>query len=163
MEWYKLPVILILFILAIGSYSQEIGKASYYGNNLHGRKTANGKPYHRDSLTCAHRSYPFGTLLKIQNLNNGKEVIVKVTDRGPFVRGRIVDLSYAAAKQIGLIGHGTVRVEVTKFDPLKTIEEFYNMDSLGLIKFKTFPDSIFWPIKSTTPQSDYLPVAPKKP
>ncbi len=73
---------------------------------------ADGTKYHRDSLTCAHRTYPFGTLLKVTNVSNGKVVIVKVCDRGPFKRGRIIDLSYKAAEQIGMINHGVVTVEL---------------------------------------------------
>jgi rare lipoprotein A len=88
------------------------GDATYYGHSFHGRRTSDGSVYHRDSLTCAHRTLPFGTLLKVRNKNNGREVVVKVTDRGPFRRGGIVDLSYAAAKEIGMVGSGVVPVEV---------------------------------------------------
>lgn len=90
------------------------GMASYYGKQFHGRRSSDGSVYHRDSLTCAHRTLPFGTLLKVRNTNNGKEVIVKVTDRGPFTRGRIVDLSYAAAKEISMVQSGVARVEVSQ-------------------------------------------------
>lgn len=88
------------------------GKASYYGNQFHGRRTSSGEKYHRDSLTCAHRTLPFGTLLKVRNTANDREVIVKVTDRGPYAGGRIVDLSLAAAREIGMVGSGVARVEV---------------------------------------------------
>jgi len=122
----KLLLIFSILLLTFATYiySQQTGGASYYGNRFHGGRTANGKTYHRDSLTCAHRTYSFGTLLKVRNLRNNKEVIVKVTDRGPFIRGRIIDLSYAAAKQIDFIGHGTARVEVTKYDPCKVLSRF---------------------------------------
>ena len=73
---------------------------------------SDGTKYHRDSMTCAHKRYPLGTLLKVTNLTNGKSVVVKVTDRGPHTRGRIVDLSYAAAKQINMIASGVVMVKV---------------------------------------------------
>jgi rare lipoprotein A len=97
-------------------FGQEIqkGKASYYANKFHGRRTSDGSIYHRDSMTCAHRTLPFGTLLKVRNVKNGKEVIVKVNDRGPFCQGRIVDLSYAAAKELGIISSGVASVEATK-------------------------------------------------
>ena len=68
-------------------------------------------------MVCAHKSYPFGTLLKVTNLRNGEEVIVKVNDRGPFVKGRIIDLSYGAAKKIGLVPSGIVEVKVEVFHP----------------------------------------------
>ena len=84
------------------TFAQEplTGKASYYANKFHGRRTSDGSIYHRDSMTCAHRTLPFGTILKVRNVKNGKEVIVKVNDRGPFCKGRIVDLSYAAAREL---------------------------------------------------------------
>lgn len=98
---------------------KSVGDATYYGHRFHGRRTSDGSTYHRDSLTCAHRTLPFGTLLKVRNTKNGREVVVKVTDRGPFRRGGIVDLSYAAAKQIDMVGSGVVRVEV---EPVTTTE-----------------------------------------
>ena len=73
---------------------------------------SDGTKYHRDSMTCAHKRYPLGTMLKVTNLTNGKSVVVKVTDRGPHTRGRIVDLSYAAANQINMIASGVVMVKV---------------------------------------------------
>lgn len=94
------------------SAQTQTGIASYYGNQFHGRRTSSGEIYHRDSLTCAHRTLPFGTLLKVRNTKNGREVVVKVTDRGPFRRGGVVDLSMAAAKEIGMVSSGIVRVEV---------------------------------------------------
>ncbi len=93
------------------------GKASYYSRRSTGSRTASGDRLHHDSLTCAHRTHPFGTLLKVRNLANGKEVVVKVTDRGPFRRGRIIDLSYRAAKELGMLAHGISTVEVTVFHP----------------------------------------------
>ncbi len=93
------------------------GKATYYSRKSTGRKTASGERLHHDSLTCAHRTYPFGTLLKVRNLGNGKEVVVKVTDRGPFSRGRVIDLSYRAAKELGMLAHGVSTVEVEVYHP----------------------------------------------
>ncbi len=111
----------ILFILATlitistgTAVAQSQGKATYYGNKFHGRRTSDGSVYHKDSLTCAHRTLPFGTLLRVRNLANNREVVVKVTDRGPFRRGGIVDLSLAAAKEIGMVAQGVVHVEVTE-------------------------------------------------
>lgn len=91
---------------------QQKGKASYYSKRATGARTSSGERLHHDSLTCAHRTYPFGTLLKVTNPGNGKSVIVKVTDRGPFSRGRIIDLSYRAAKEIEMLGQGVAMVVV---------------------------------------------------
>ena len=99
---------------ALHSQVLQRGKASFYAKSFHGRKTASGERLHPDSMTCAHRSYPFGTMLKVYNPANGRSVIVRVTDRGPFIRGRIIDLSWSAAKQLGIIGQGVATVFVSK-------------------------------------------------
>lgn len=101
-------------------YTEE-GKASYYSNKLHGRKMANGKPYHKGKLTAAHRTLPFGTKVKVTNLKTNKTVKVKITDRGPFVKGRVVDLSEAAARKLNYIDAGIapVRVKVIKAAPAR--------------------------------------------
>ena len=93
------------------------GKASYYAKKFSGRQTASGERLHHDSLTCAHRTYPFGTLLKVTNPANGKEVIVRVTDRGPYVKGRIIDLSVRAARELGIIAQGIAPVTVERYNP----------------------------------------------
>ena len=98
------------------SLAQDVGDATYYSNRLHGRHTSDGSRYHRDSLTCAHKTYPLGSYLKVRNAENGQEVVVKVTDRGPYRPGAIVDLSYAAAKEIGMLRAGVVPVEVVQVD-----------------------------------------------
>ena len=92
------------------------GKASYYSKRATGARTASGERLHHDSLTCAHRNYPFGTLLRVKNLSNGKEITVKVTDRGPYGRGRIIDLSYGAARELGMLSQGVSLVEVKRVD-----------------------------------------------
>ena len=94
------------------SQVQQKGKASFYAQKFHGRKTASGERLHKDSLTCAHRTYPFGTKLKVYNPANGRSVVVKVTDRGPFVRGRIIDLSWGAARDLGILSQGIATVTV---------------------------------------------------
>ena len=116
MKFQKIIFILatILSLTTTTALAQSKGKASYYGNKFHGRRTSDGSRYHKDSLTCAHRTLPFGTLLKVRNQKNGREVVVKVTDRGPFGHGRIVDLSMAAAREIGMVQQGVVPVEVTR-------------------------------------------------
>jgi rare lipoprotein A len=90
----------------------EEGIASWYGDPYHGRRAANGEVYDMDQLTAAHRSLAFETWVRVHNLENGKSVEVRITDRGPFVDGRIIDLSRAAARMIDLIGPGTARVRL---------------------------------------------------
>ena len=89
-----------------------IGVASFYGTKFNGRRTASGEKFDNSALTAAHLSLPFGSLVKVTNVRNGKAVVVRINDRGPHVKGRIIDLSKAAAKKIG-IGHaGTARVSL---------------------------------------------------
>ena len=90
------------------------GEASYYAASLDGNPTASGEPYDHDGLTAAHRTLPFGTRLLVRNERTGKEVVVTVNDRGPFVRGRVLDVSGAAAKQLGMVRAGTAPVAVAK-------------------------------------------------
>lgn len=96
----------------------QTGKATFYSKRATGARTSSGERLHHDSLTCAHRTHPFGTRLRVTNQENGKEVIVKVTDRGPFLRGRIIDLSWRAAKELGILSKGVamVKVEVVQDD-----------------------------------------------
>lgn len=91
---------------------RQKGIASWYGKKFHGRKTSSGEIYDMYAMTAAHKTLPLGTYVKVHRLDNGKETIVKVNDRGPFIRGRIIDLSYSAAKKIDIIGAGTARVEI---------------------------------------------------
>ncbi|WP_299818190.1 septal ring lytic transglycosylase RlpA family protein [uncultured Pontibacter sp.] len=97
-------------------YTEE-GKASYYSRKLQGRKMANGEPYRRGKLTAAHKTLPFGTKVKVTNLQTNQTVKVKITDRGPYVSGRIVDLSEAAAKKIGSVKAGVVPVKMKVIKP----------------------------------------------
>ncbi len=102
-------------------YAQtQHGKATYYSKRATGSRTASGERLHHDSMTCAHRYYPFGTVLKVTNLANRKAVIVRVTDRGPFRRGTIIDLSWGAAKEIGMLANGiqSVKVEIISDTPV---------------------------------------------
>ena len=100
------------------------GKASYYANQFHGRKTANGETFNMNEFTAAHPSLPFGTWVRVTNLRNGKDVIVRINDRGPFIKGRVIDLSVGAAKQIGLFKSGTAQVRVEAIE--KTSSEVYS-------------------------------------
>ncbi len=101
----------------IKTKNEDIGRtirgfASYYGNEFNGRKTASGELFDNNKMTAAHRTLPFGTLVRVTNLKNNLSVIVVINDRGPFVEGRIIDLSYAAARQIDMINDGVVQVEI---------------------------------------------------
>jgi rare lipoprotein A len=86
--------------------------ASYYGDSLHGRRTASGERFDMHALTAAHRTLPFGTRVEVTNLENGRSVVVRINDRGPFVEGRVIDLSQAAARELRFLGHGTTRVRL---------------------------------------------------
>ena len=93
-----------------GTLHTETGFASYYADKMNGHATASGELYAGNKSTAAHKRLPFGTLVKVTNLNNGKSVIVRVNDRGPFVTGRIIDLSRSAATAIGMLGAGVAKV-----------------------------------------------------
>ncbi len=89
------------------------GIASWYGTDFHGHRTSNGERYNMYSKTAAHKTWPMDTMVKVENLGNGKSTIVRINDRGPFVKGRIIDCSYAAGKEIGLDKTGLARVRIT--------------------------------------------------
>ena len=91
---------------------ETTGYASWYGHPYHGRRTSNGETYDMNKMTAAHRTLSFDTVVKVSNLSNGKEVTVRINDRGPFVKDRIIDLSYSAARQIDMVGTGTARVNL---------------------------------------------------
>jgi len=92
------------------------GVASWYGPKFHGRRTANGEIYDMHGLTAAHRTLPFGTWVRVTHLGNGRSVDLRINDRGPFVKGRTIDLSYAAAQQLDMVGTGTAQVEIRVLD-----------------------------------------------
>lgn len=91
----------------------ETGYASWYGPGFHGKNTSSGEIYNMHALTAAHKILPLNTFVLVENLNNGRRVIVRINDRGPFVKNRIIDLSFAAAKRLGIIGPGTAKVRIT--------------------------------------------------
>ncbi len=114
---FFIPTAAILFLLlplfAIsGEVYPQYGNASWYGKSFQGKKTASGERFDQHSFTGAHRSLPFGTLVRVINLRNGKDVVITVNDRGPFIRGRIIDISRAAASSIGILSRGVTRVRV---------------------------------------------------
>ncbi|SFD59943.1 rare lipoprotein A [Thiohalospira halophila DSM 15071] len=96
---------------------RERGHASWYGTKFHGQRTSSGEPYDMFALTAAHKSLPLPTYVEVTNLDNGRSLVVKVNDRGPFHEGRIIDLSYAAARRLGVYATGTAPVEVRALNP----------------------------------------------
>ena len=92
--------------------SRQIGTASFYGDGFHGRETASGEVFDQEAMTAAHRTLAFGTLLRVTNLANGASVVVRINDRGPYVRGRSIDLSLGAARALGFVEEGTARVRM---------------------------------------------------
>lgn len=88
------------------------GTASYYGKAHHGKRTASGERFNQNALTAAHRTLPFGTRVRVTNLDNGRSVVVRINDRGPFGRGRIIDVSKAAAEQLNMLRSGTAPVRL---------------------------------------------------
>jgi rare lipoprotein A len=109
----KLSLALVLYSVALGAVRAESGMASFYG----GGRTASGEVTRAAELTAAHRTLPFGTHVLVRNVANGRTVVVRITDRGPFGRrGRIIDVSHAAARQLDMIGRGTVMVSIERQD-----------------------------------------------
>jgi len=96
---------------------RESGVASWYGIDFHGRNTSSGEVYDMYQMTAAHKTLPLPTYVKVNNLDNGRTLVVKVNDRGPFIQGRILDLSYGAAYRLGITGPGTANVEIEALDP----------------------------------------------
>ena len=104
----------------------QVGRASWYGGHFQGRSTASGETYNMAGLTCAHRSLPLGTLVRVTNLTNHRSVVVRVNDRGPYFENRVVDLSYAAARFLGFSRGGTEQV---RLDVLKSATELASVQS----------------------------------
>jgi rare lipoprotein A len=95
----------------------QIGEASYYGKDFHGRKTASGEPFDMWDMTAAHRKLPLGTRVRVTNLANDRTVIVRINDRGPYTGKRIIDVSYAAARKLGMLERGVAHVRVEVLAP----------------------------------------------
>lgn len=100
----------------------EKGVASWYGPDFHGKRTSSGETYNMHSMTAAHKTLPLPTYVKVKNLANGKSAVVKVNDRGPFKDNRIIDLSFAAAKKLGVVGPGTAKVEVAALQSARSTD-----------------------------------------
>ena len=113
MCYLKIAIFFVLLMVPLITFAEpEEGVASYYADSLHGNLTASEAPYDKDALTAAHRTLPFGTRVKVSNLDNGKSVVVNINDRGPYSQDRIIDVSGAAAQQLGLIESGIARVKI---------------------------------------------------
>lgn len=127
-------VILLSMAGFISAGGIQKGLATFYSKRMQGARTADGSRYHNDSLTCAHKTYSFGTKLLVENPDNGKTVVVKVTDRGPHVRNRIIDLSYRAARELDIIRKGVAQVIVYQY-----MDDIFHIIPLPLPKtgFKT--------------------------
>lgn len=107
----------LLFLLAASFAQTQTGKASFYADKFEGRPTASGEKYRHNKFTAAHKSLPFGTKVKVTNLANSQTVEVVINDRGPYVEGRIIDLSKSAAEQLGFVNQGLAEVQVDVIDP----------------------------------------------
>ncbi len=116
----KISIVFIILLIAATSCHRkaytgsgsETGMASYYAESYNGKKTANGEIYHSSDMTAAHKKLPFGTKVKVTNLSNGKTVKVRINDRGPFIEGRIIDLTRKAAKKLDMLTAGVTKVKI---------------------------------------------------
>lgn len=112
-RYYTLLLVLFLGISSCGPAKQiELGEASYYHNKYRGKKTASGEKFRQYKRTAAHRTLPLGTKVRVTNLDNGKKVRVTINDRGPFIEGRIIDLSRKAARKVDMLNDGVVPVKI---------------------------------------------------
>jgi rare lipoprotein A len=107
-----LGILVLGWAVRAGLMGSQTGIASYYGPGFQGKTTASGEPFEQEAMTAAHPSLPFGTSVRVTNLENGREVVVRINDRGPFVPGRIIDVSAAAAEKLGMVNSGVARVKV---------------------------------------------------
>jgi rare lipoprotein A len=106
---------------------RELGTASWYGKEFHGRKTASGETFDMNGVSAAHRTLPLGSSIRVTNLDNFKSIKVKVNDRGPFARNRVIELSYGAAKELGFAEIGTARVKIEALEPIPESEAVYTV------------------------------------
>lgn len=104
--------LLVILLLSSCGYTTRKGLASYYADSYEGKTTANGETYRQGKITAAHKTLPFGTKVEVTNLSNNKSVVVRINDRGPFIRGRIIDLTMAAAREIDMVGAGVAKVKI---------------------------------------------------
>jgi rare lipoprotein A len=110
---YIMFFFMLFLLLYCGSGNQLEGVASWYGTEWHGKETANGEIYDMYSMTAAHRTLPFGTIVKVKDKDSGREVVVRINNRGPFIKGRVIDLSYAAAQKLDIVDKGVTPCKIT--------------------------------------------------
>lgn len=151
MRSIRFAIQLLILTLPVLAYAQspfsQTGEASYYADKFHGRTTASGEKYDKNAFTCAHLSLPYGTTLRVTNLDNGKSTVVRVNDRGPFSPNRIIDLSRVAAEQIGMIAAGKAKVKI---------------ESVPASELKSTPAPVAsTPAPAPAPTSTPAPTAPK--
>jgi rare lipoprotein A len=103
---------------------RQVGTASWYGKDLHGKRTASGELFDMYGLSAAHRTLPFGSMIRVTNLGNDKNIAVRVNDRGPFIKSRVIDLSYGAARELGFAAEGTAQVVIERLDELPGTKPF---------------------------------------
>jgi rare lipoprotein A len=125
----------LLFITCLSVFAAQEGIASWYGGKFQGRTTANGEIFDTNKFTAAHKTLPFGIMVKVTNLENGSTTVVRINDRGPFIPGRIIDLSRAAAMAIGMTGRGIARVRIEELES-NLPEQYY------LIQFGAFSSQV---------------------
>jgi rare lipoprotein A len=141
---------------APAGYTEE-GNASWYGKPFHGRRASNGEIYDMNQLTAAHRTLPFETMVRVTNLNNGKSTTVRITDRGPFVENRIIDLSMAAAREIDSIGPGVVPVRLEVLGDVNIEEGFFTVQ-VGAFRDRANAERL----RDRVTRRDVLPLASGK-
>ncbi len=112
---------------ARGQIYREAGVSSWYGKDFHGRKTANGETYDMYGISAAHRTLPLGTYIRVTNLENYKSIKVKVNDRGPFVKNRVLDLSYGAAGELGFVAQGTAKIRLETLEEIRDSAPYYTV------------------------------------
>ncbi len=130
------------YILPTNKNYDAIGVASWYGTKFHKKSTSSGEPYDMLAMTAAHKSLPLPTYAQITNLKNGKKVIVKINDRGPFEHDRLIDLSYAAAKKLDIVGHGTAKVRVRTITAFGTHSRQVVYLQVGAFHNRTYAENL---------------------
>lgn len=121
-------------------FSTQRGEASWYGPNFHGQATANGETYDQNALTAAHRTLPFDTVVRVINLDNGQSVVVRINDRGPYAKGRIIDLSRKAAEEIDMVESGVAPVRLQILDSPEPIDRQRVEREIFTIQLASFPN-----------------------
>lgn len=154
------------YVMNSSKHYEAEGVASWYGTKFHKHNTSSGEKYDMLSMTAAHRTLPLPTYLEVTNEKNGRSVIVKVNDRGPFADDRILDLSYAAAKKLGMIGHGTAYVKIKAIDPVEYNHEEIHTNSFYIVHNKkqtaVQPDAPQFANNTATVSNPIAPVLAEK-